>query len=246
MKKVGRRKCAIANVKIVPSESDLIKINNVLDDIYFQKQSLLLSIIRSPLKKIQEENKNKYNIFINVKGGGIVAQAYAIRLGLARILSVPWDQFSDESAYSALSTPFTDTTNNENLAETTTKFTDERQNDPKNLKNSSKNKLTKENSSVTPNSDNEKTGTAIENGRAPKSEWSDSNSIELPTDNSIAIKNTPSGFSQKKFYIITPNNAKKNRSKFTKENYLTRDPRVKERRKYGLKKARKSSQFSKR
>ena len=43
-----------------------------------------------------------------------------------------------------------------------------------------------------------KTGTVIENGRAPKSEWSISNSIELPTDNSIAIRNTPSGFSTKK------------------------------------------------
>lgn len=37
-----------------------------------------------------------------------------------------------------------------------------------------------------------------------------------------------------------------NKSPLKKEGYLTRDPRMKERRKYGLKKARKAPQFSKR
>lgn len=46
--------------------------------------------------------------------------------------------------------------------------------------------------------------------------------------------------------LITKTNKKKYRLIFKKENYLTSDPRQKERRKPGLKKARKSSQFSKR
>nr|YP_009667537.1 ribosomal protein S9 [Trentepohlia odorata]QCW57840.1 ribosomal protein S9 [Trentepohlia odorata] len=46
--------------------------------------------------------------------------------------------------------------------------------------------------------------------------------------------------------LITKANKKKYRLIFKKENFLTSDPRMKERKKPGLKKARKSSQFSKR
>lgn len=76
MHKVGRRKCSVANVKAVLGTGKIL-INKKSDDTYFQKQSLLLSIIHSPLQKIQAENK--YDFYITVRGGGTFSQAYAIR-----------------------------------------------------------------------------------------------------------------------------------------------------------------------
>lgn len=135
---LGRRKCAVANVQIKLG-SGLFTINHVPEHIYFKKQPLLVSVIKSPLQKIQAENK--YDILVKVNGGGMVGQAYAIRLGIARALSTP-------------------------------------------------SKIVSEGPSLV--------------------------------------------------------NVDENRLIFRQENFLTRDPRVKERRKYGRKKARKSPQFSKR
>uniref|UniRef100_UPI003001E240 ribosomal protein S9 n=1 Tax=Cephaleuros lagerheimii TaxID=2738443 RepID=UPI003001E240 len=84
MHKVGRRKSSIANVKAVLGTGKII-INKKSDYLYFQNQSLLLGIISSPLKKIQAENK--YDFYVTVTGGGIFSQAYAIRLGIVRILT---------------------------------------------------------------------------------------------------------------------------------------------------------------
>ena len=135
---LGRRKCAVANIE-VKLGSGLFNINNVSEDVYFKKQPLLVLVLKLPLQKIQAENK--YDISVKVNGGGMVAQAYAIRLGIARALSTK---------------------------------------------------------------------------------------SKIPSE-------TPS--------LV---NAEENRLVFRQENFLTRDPRVKERRKYGRKKARKSPQFSKR
>nr|UIB38879.1 ribosomal protein S9 [Trentepohlia sp. YN1317] len=84
MHKIGRRKSSVANVQAILGTGKIL-INKKSDDIYFQKQSLLLSIIHSPLQKIQAENK--YDFYITVSGGGIFSQAYAIRLGIARTLT---------------------------------------------------------------------------------------------------------------------------------------------------------------
>ena len=135
---LGRRKRAVANVQ-VKLGSGLWQINNQSEDIYFKKQPLLVSVIKLPLKKIQAENK--YDISVKVNGGGLVGQAYAIRLGIARSLSTKFKVVGEASSFG---------------------------------------------------------------------------------------------------------NVEENRLIFRQENYLTRDPRVKERYKYGRKKARKSPQFSKR
>nr|YP_010260956.1 ribosomal protein S9 [Trentepohlia sp. BN17]UIB38710.1 ribosomal protein S9 [Trentepohlia sp. BN17] len=75
MHKVGRRKSSVANVQAVLGSGKIL-INKKSEFLYFQKQSLLLSIIHAPLQKIQAENKYDFNI--TVTGGGIFSQAYAI------------------------------------------------------------------------------------------------------------------------------------------------------------------------
>lgn len=151
MHKVGRRKSSIANVQAVLGTGKIL-INKKSDNNYFQQHSILLSIIHSPLKKIKAENK--YDFHITVTGGGNFSQAYAIRLGIARVL------------------------------------------------------------------------THLSNFDLNQNESSQSN---VDTNSFLSIEN-----------------AKENRILFKQEHFLTRDPRVKERRKYGLKKARRASQFSKR
>nr|YP_010261134.1 ribosomal protein S9 [Cephaleuros karstenii]UIB39075.1 ribosomal protein S9 [Cephaleuros karstenii] len=84
MYKVGRRKSSIANVKAVLGTGKII-INKKADYLYFQNQSLLLGIIHSPLKKIQAEDN--YDFYVTVTGGGVFSQAYAIRLGIVRVLT---------------------------------------------------------------------------------------------------------------------------------------------------------------
>ena len=65
-------------------------------------------------------------------------------------------------------------------------------------------------------------------------------------DMTMVSKNEEPISSNENSNLISKANKKKYRLIFKKENYLTSDPRMKERRKPGLKKARKSSQFSKR
>uniref|UniRef100_UPI00300367D6 ribosomal protein S9 n=1 Tax=Cephaleuros diffusus TaxID=1519597 RepID=UPI00300367D6 len=84
MHKVGRRKSSIANVKAVIGTGKIF-INKKPDYLYFQNQSVPLGIINSPLKKIQAENN--YDFYVTVTGGGIFSQAYAIRLGVVRVLT---------------------------------------------------------------------------------------------------------------------------------------------------------------
>ena len=166
MHKIGRRKSSIANVQAVLGTGKIL-INKKSDAIYFQKQSLLLSIIHSPLKKIQAENK--YDFYITVTGGGNFSQAYAIRLGIAWVLTHLSNLDSDQ----------------------------------------------------------------IKSNNDTEISWIDSQEQTLKNN---VDTNT----------FLNVENAKEHRIIFKQEHYLTRDPRVKERRKYGLKKARRASQFSKR
>ncbi len=60
-----------------------ITINDRPVEQYFPTRSLL-SVVRSPLELTQ--TLGKYDVFANVRGGGISGQAGAVRLGLARAL----------------------------------------------------------------------------------------------------------------------------------------------------------------
>ncbi len=79
----GRRKKAIARVRLIPSGSGAIVINDRPLADYFP-QGTTQYVVKQPLVELKVEDK--YDIFVNVIGGGYTGQAGAIRLGIARAL----------------------------------------------------------------------------------------------------------------------------------------------------------------
>ena len=78
----GRRKSSIARVYLTPGKGN-ITINKRSIDEYFGLETLKV-IVRQPL--VATETEGKYDILVNVKGGGYTGQAGAIRHGLSRAL----------------------------------------------------------------------------------------------------------------------------------------------------------------
>ena len=79
----GRRKKAIARVRLIPGGSGAITINKRNIDEFFGLETLKL-IVRQPLTLTN--NVDKYDVFVNCNGGGYTGQAGAIRHGIARAL----------------------------------------------------------------------------------------------------------------------------------------------------------------
>lgn len=79
----GRRKKAIARVRLIPNGTGAIVINKKTIDEYFGLDTLKL-IVRQPL--VLTESESKYDVMVNVCGGGYTGQAGAIRHGIARAL----------------------------------------------------------------------------------------------------------------------------------------------------------------
>ena len=79
----GRRKKAIARVRLIPGGNGTIVINDRAFEDYFP-QGTLQYIVKQPLVLLNVESK--YDIIVNVVGGGYTGQAGAIRLGVARAL----------------------------------------------------------------------------------------------------------------------------------------------------------------
>ncbi len=79
---VGRRKEAIARVRLVPGKGDIIINKRGLDD-YFGLETLKMSV-RQPLVLVKASG---FDILVNVKGGGLTGQAGAIRHGISRALA---------------------------------------------------------------------------------------------------------------------------------------------------------------
>ena len=78
----GRRKSSIARVYLVPGTGK-VTINKRDMDNYFGLDTLKL-IVRQPL--VQTETQDKFDVLVNVKGGGFTGQAGAIRHGISRAL----------------------------------------------------------------------------------------------------------------------------------------------------------------
>ena len=78
----GRRKKAIARVRLLPGSGNITVNKRSLDD-YFGLDTLKL-IVNQPLETTGAVGK--FDIFVNVKGGGFTGQAGAIRHGIARAL----------------------------------------------------------------------------------------------------------------------------------------------------------------
>ncbi|OHD27579.1 MAG: 30S ribosomal protein S9 [Spirochaetes bacterium GWD1_27_9] len=89
----GRRKKAVARVKVVKGKGNIIVNNKKLDD-YFPAGNYTM-IVRQPLEAVNF--KNDYDIVINVYGGGLSGQAGAIRHSIARALD-----FIDEKNHKPL------------------------------------------------------------------------------------------------------------------------------------------------
>lgn len=78
----GRRKNAIARVYVRPGKGE-ITINRREFENYFPNEALQM-IIRQPLSLT--ETTGKFDILVNVGGGGIAGQAGAVRHGITRAL----------------------------------------------------------------------------------------------------------------------------------------------------------------
>jgi small subunit ribosomal protein S9 len=79
----GRRKKAIARVRLIPGGNGTIVINDRAFEDYFP-QGTLQYIVKQPINLLEVDGK--YDVFVNVVGGGYTGQAGAIRLGVARAL----------------------------------------------------------------------------------------------------------------------------------------------------------------
>ena len=77
----GRRKSAVARVRLVPGNGQLT-INGKPGDLYLQFNAEYLSVAKAPLETLGLEGE--YDILVNAHGGGLTGQADAVRLGVAR------------------------------------------------------------------------------------------------------------------------------------------------------------------
>ncbi len=78
----GRRKSSVARVYLIPGKGDII-INKKDIDEYFGLETLKM-IVRQPL--VATDTEGKYDVKVNVTGGGYTGQAGAIRHGISRAL----------------------------------------------------------------------------------------------------------------------------------------------------------------
>mgnify|MGYP004448465259 CR=1 FL=1 len=78
----GRRKSSIARVYLTPGKGNIV-INKRPIDEYFGLETLKV-IVNQPFEVTQ--NVGKFDVLVNVKGGGTTGQAGAIRHGIARAL----------------------------------------------------------------------------------------------------------------------------------------------------------------
>lgn len=80
---VGRRKTAIARVRITPATKTSYSINDKELEVYFPSRELQTSATES---LATSKLAAKFKVSVQLKGGGINAQAEALRHGMARAL----------------------------------------------------------------------------------------------------------------------------------------------------------------
>ena len=78
----GRRKSSIARVYLVPGTGNITLNKRSLDE-YFGLETLKV-VVKQPL--VLTETADKYDVIVNVHGGGYTGQAGAIRHGISRAL----------------------------------------------------------------------------------------------------------------------------------------------------------------
>ena len=78
----GRRKNAVARVFIKPGKGNIV-VNDKPVDVFFSRETGRM-IVRQPLELT--DNVNRFDIQVNVDGGGESGQAGAVRHGITRAL----------------------------------------------------------------------------------------------------------------------------------------------------------------
>jgi len=78
----GKRKCAIAQVRILPGKGEIIINDKPYQEAFTRAEHR--HMIEHPL--LATENMGKFRVMVKVNGGGLTGQAGAIRHGIARAL----------------------------------------------------------------------------------------------------------------------------------------------------------------
>jgi len=78
----GRRKTSVARVRIRPGEGKVLVNDRAIENYFRQERDR--KMILSPLRAV--EGENKFDVFVNVRGGGTTGQTGAVVLGIARAL----------------------------------------------------------------------------------------------------------------------------------------------------------------
>jgi small subunit ribosomal protein S9 len=89
---IGRRKSAIARVYMSEGKGN-ITVNNRDFTEYFPTPNQQYMVLQ-PLKAVEVEGK--YDLNINIQGGGLKGQAEAVRLGISRALVESNSEFKDK------------------------------------------------------------------------------------------------------------------------------------------------------
>ena len=79
---IGRRKTSVARIYMQPGKGSISVNNKDMND-YFPVDIMQI-IVKQPLVKVDVDGK--YDIKVNVDGGGVKGQAEAVRLAIARAL----------------------------------------------------------------------------------------------------------------------------------------------------------------
>lgn len=81
---IGRRKTGSARVRLTPANATSVIVNGKKLEDYFKHQSHINDVIS--VLKTENADIGDYEVTVTVFGGGLSAQAEAIRLGIARAL----------------------------------------------------------------------------------------------------------------------------------------------------------------
>ncbi|MFC1553558.1 30S ribosomal protein S9 [candidate division KSB1 bacterium] len=86
---VGRRKDAIARVRLLPGKGEItVNKRGAMD--YFKRETLLMHV-NKPFDYLEEVGK--YDVIANIRGGGLSGQAGALQLGISRALAQVSEDF---------------------------------------------------------------------------------------------------------------------------------------------------------
>ncbi|MBM3246818.1 MAG: 30S ribosomal protein S9 [Candidatus Omnitrophica bacterium] len=89
---VGRRKEAIARVRLSAGGKGVITVNDQSYEKYFTRETDRI-IIKQPFQI--SNNLTKYDIIANIRGGGLAGQAGALRHGISRALLLAEPELKD-------------------------------------------------------------------------------------------------------------------------------------------------------